>query len=819
MPAFLEDKLKREYPGNNHAVFGTMNKIGAMRGNKETDKGRQMEAKHAAKLAGAKPAEYGDWADPYDESAPPLRPPAPLSPFDTQAPPSFADAPPARAMLSAPPAMSAPPTAEAPPIAPMPPATEEDQAPPSMGAMPHSPSGYSVQPEQQSAAPTAGNAPTPFGAGPLAQAHLQTAKEYADLAGKKIPWWQTALQVALTRDPRALTQSGKLATKERQMKALGGAAEEERKQQQSGSGEELKREQIAASKEWRTASIAARQGKVQPLTPFRAAVIAAGGDPDNPASITPDILKKAQQLAQKEPAGTLMERAAFIQSGMDPNNPQSWTTEGLTKAQTILHPPTYTESNRYFKGDNGDVTSIPTITTRGRGTPPAGAPAQPATSTDAAPPALPPAGGINIPQIAPGQPGIVQKASRNNNPGNLEFRNQPGAVMGEDGRFAKFETPQAGFDALVNQVKLDQTRPLTVAGFIQKYAPAGENDTAGYTANAATALGVPPTTPLAQVDPVKVAQFVARQESSTTVGQNAPAQGPATPTPGGPTVVIRGNQNNPSRSLSPDEDAALKKEAANSPSLDYDAWTYMIERKLNVRGRGRQGELEAAKIKHRADQIMTDLGLDSGELFSRGAALKGNIPAYTRVSTQAAQIEAFEGTLLRNADVAKKLSADFARGDLRLYNRVVSAFKTGKGDPEALNLAAQLHGLALEWGKIMAGSTSAAGVPISESNAVEQFFGKGISNGQLSSLIDNVIIPDAKNRTAANEAEKAKLLGAIKGLTGGVAGGNQAPAQTTPPQQAPASDIVAVVAPDGRTGKIPRANLDKALKSGYKLAQ
>jgi hypothetical protein len=46
MPKFLEDKLKKEYGDNPHAIYGTMNKIGAMRGNKETAKGREMDAKH-----------------------------------------------------------------------------------------------------------------------------------------------------------------------------------------------------------------------------------------------------------------------------------------------------------------------------------------------------------------------------------------------------------------------------------------------------------------------------------------------------------------------------------------------------------------------------------------------------------------------------------------------------------------------------------------------------------------------------------------------------------------------------------------------------
>lgn len=48
MPKFLEDKLKKEYPNNPSAVYGTMNKLGAMKGNKETSKGKAMEKKHAA---------------------------------------------------------------------------------------------------------------------------------------------------------------------------------------------------------------------------------------------------------------------------------------------------------------------------------------------------------------------------------------------------------------------------------------------------------------------------------------------------------------------------------------------------------------------------------------------------------------------------------------------------------------------------------------------------------------------------------------------------------------------------------------------------
>lgn len=46
MPKFLEAKLKAEYGNNKHAIYGTMNKLGVMHGNKETAKGTAMERKH-----------------------------------------------------------------------------------------------------------------------------------------------------------------------------------------------------------------------------------------------------------------------------------------------------------------------------------------------------------------------------------------------------------------------------------------------------------------------------------------------------------------------------------------------------------------------------------------------------------------------------------------------------------------------------------------------------------------------------------------------------------------------------------------------------
>lgn len=46
MPAFLEQKLKKEYGQDSKVPYAVMNSIGAMHGNKETEKGAEMERKH-----------------------------------------------------------------------------------------------------------------------------------------------------------------------------------------------------------------------------------------------------------------------------------------------------------------------------------------------------------------------------------------------------------------------------------------------------------------------------------------------------------------------------------------------------------------------------------------------------------------------------------------------------------------------------------------------------------------------------------------------------------------------------------------------------
>jgi hypothetical protein len=110
-------------------------------------------------------------------------------------------------------------------------------------------------------------------------------------------------------------------------------------------------------------------------------------------------------------------------------------------------------------------------------------------------------------------------AKEHNNPGNLKFAGQTGATEGEDaqdgGKWAKFESPEAGVEALREQIELDAGRGQTVREFVTKYAPPGSNDTETYIKQAAEALRADPDDKLSNLDTYDILRFVANKESGT----------------------------------------------------------------------------------------------------------------------------------------------------------------------------------------------------------------------------------------------------------------------------------------------------------------
>jgi len=128
---------------------------------------------------------------------------------------------------------------------------------------------------------------------------------------------------------------------------------------------------------------------------------------------------------------------------------------------------------------------------------------------------LAPSASVTIPPVAPGQPNRVQLAYQNNNPGNLEYAKQPGAT--QNGSFAKFDSPESGYEALRQHIQSRADKGDTLGDYINSYAPPSENDTEQYIRDAEKSLGANRTAKLSSVDREKLAAFQANKESSSAV--------------------------------------------------------------------------------------------------------------------------------------------------------------------------------------------------------------------------------------------------------------------------------------------------------------
>ena len=129
-------------------------------------------------------------------------------------------------------------------------------------------------------------------------------------------------------------------------------------------------------------------------------------------------------------------------------------------------------------------------------------------------------------------------AIRNNNPGNLRYyadnSRTPGGVTyeaapGPEGSFAVFPTKEAGLAAMRKQIVLDtQTRGMTLAQFITKYAPPGDkNDTEAYINNMARAIGISPgdRIPANKIEQLQAAMIVQEGGSKSSSYFGTPSTG------------------------------------------------------------------------------------------------------------------------------------------------------------------------------------------------------------------------------------------------------------------------------------------------------
>lgn len=115
---------------------------------------------------------------------------------------------------------------------------------------------------------------------------------------------------------------------------------------------------------------------------------------------------------------------------------------------------------------------------------------------------------------------------RDNNPGDIEnglFTSSNGAI-GADGRFAVFPTVGTGNNALGSLLSGPAYSNLTLNQAVSQYAPAFENNTAGYQQFLMNVVGVSGNTPLSSLSPSQFSALengIARYEGFNAAGNSS----------------------------------------------------------------------------------------------------------------------------------------------------------------------------------------------------------------------------------------------------------------------------------------------------------
>lgn len=135
----------------------------------------------------------------------------------------------------------------------------------------------------------------------------------------------------------------------------------------------------------------------------------------------------------------------------------------------------------------------------------------------------------------------LSRGERNNNPLNLTGNSWQGQT-GTDGRFAQFDTPEAGRAAAeANLIAYNRKHGLnTVEGIVGRWAPPSENDTGAYAKFVADKMGVDPKAPIDVNDPLTRGRLLdaMQQQETGKAPSNAFDQFDAQTAPQQPVVTV-----------------------------------------------------------------------------------------------------------------------------------------------------------------------------------------------------------------------------------------------------------------------------------------
>lgn len=195
---------------------------------------------------------------------------------------------------------------------------------------------------------------------------------------------------------------------------------------------------------------------------------------------------------------------------------------------------------------------------------------------------------------------------------------------------------------------------------------------------------------------------------------------------------------------------------ATQAEIDQDAMKYALTGSLPSLGMG--ASVKRDMILNRAAQLADSAGTSLDILRADYKANQGSLNQQIKLKNS---VDQFERTAQKNLDVALEAMKGVGNDGVPYWQKYKQSLQTGAvGDPKVAAFQTALKTVALEYAKIMSGSTSASGATVSSQEEALKMLNSYMTKGQINAISD-IMKQDMKNRKDAIDETISGISGSI----------------------------------------------------------
>lgn len=189
-------------------------------------------------------------------------------------------------------------------------------------------------------------------------------------------------------------------------------------------------------------------------------------------------------------------------------------------------------------------------------------------------------------------------------------------------------------------------------------------------------------------------------------------------------------------------------------AVDYIAEQFVGTGKMPPMGMGKAATANRNAVLNKAAEIEAATGATGQDAATRWATMKADTAALSNLSKQAAMINAFESTALKNADQVVLLAPKGVGGSAPVLNRWINAGRREiAGDPDVSKFNLAVGTLADEYAKVVSGGTGSTAVTDSARAEAYSRINSAMTVNQLQNVIAQMKIEMENRRTSLAEEQ------------------------------------------------------------------